>query len=70
MQNSFLHASVNSACSGRIINMALGRASSGPAQMAGLDPARPHLKKKPKNFQKKPFKKNYDFLKYFSTHFA
>jgi hypothetical protein len=39
-------------------------------QMAGLDPTWPHLKKKPKKIKKKPFKKNYDFLKYFSTHFA
>jgi hypothetical protein len=38
--------------------MALGRASSGPAQMAGLDPAWPHLKKKnPKQFKKNLLKK-------------
>jgi len=52
-----LHAEFISACSGRIINMALGRASSGPAQMAGLDPAWPHLKKTQKNSKKNLLKK-------------
>jgi len=55
-----LQAEFISACSGRIINLALGWANFGPAQMAGLDPARPPFKKKQKNSKKfqKSFEKN------------
>jgi hypothetical protein len=52
-----LHAEMNSACSGRIIHFGFGRASSGPAHMAGLDLTRPPFKKKIQNFQKNILKK-------------
>jgi len=60
-----LHAEFISACSGRIINLPLGLANFGPAQMVGLDPARPPFKKKySKNF-KNHFKKNVIFSNIF-----
>jgi hypothetical protein len=47
-----LHAEFILHATTKIINLALGRASFGPAQMAGLDPAWPlFLKKKSKNFK-------------------
>jgi hypothetical protein len=48
-----LHAKFILHATTKIINLALGRASFGPTQMAGLDPARPpFFKKKFKKFQK------------------
>jgi len=57
-----------SACSGRIIKLSLGRASFGPAQMAGSGPA--PIKKNLKKFQKSFKKKFVIFLVYFSTNYA
>jgi hypothetical protein len=47
-----LHAEFISACSGRIIKLPLGRASFGPAHVAGSGPALIFLKTNSKKFQK------------------
>jgi hypothetical protein len=52
-----------SACSGRIIKLSLGRASFGPAQMAGSGPA--PIKKKSKKISKIILKKICDFSRLF-----
>jgi len=62
-----LHAEFILHAATKIINLALGRASYDPAQVAGSGPA--PIKKNSTNF-KNHFLKKCDFLKYFSTNFA
>jgi len=68
-----LHAEFISACSGRIINFVIGPGQFWPSPNGWAGLARPpnvfFFEKNP-NFFLKIIKKNHDFLKYFSIHFA